>query len=638
MKSKNIMNSKLKLEKELKPFPKKLWAVIAALALLNKRSLSSIEIFVESESFLDLLKKNSIKSKSEISRLIQLSSEINIIDIKQLESVLEKSLDVETKKIQGVVYTPDFIIDYILENTLTGVKLVTQKNPLLDPACGSGGFLVRAAALLSEKLNLDFSQSTALVTGLDINPDAVQNARILLDVASLIESGKLSRAKIEICDTLLVPIEQQFNLLGISGVSALVTNPPYVKLQNLDNDYASKLLKLYPSIASGSFTLASLFLHNAPKYLTSQGHAGFITLNNIFTSLSGKNLRDEWSLNLNVRKIIDFRHFTIFDASAYTCLIFLGREKYDHIEFNAVSEMPNADSLRKIQPFLIPYNLLKANKWRLGDESALKLISSMENNGNALNEIADIKVGFATLKDRVFTGEFKNGLPRFVGGDGTERIIENKAVRFFYKISEFNSPLINDINKRPIIYPYDDSKTVISLIPLADFKRLYPNAFDHLNSWRKELESRGNTDSKEWHQWGRRQSLRSPGPKLLTKTFDSKPTFRLDDSDALFCNGYSVKPKLILNSYSIEILKEFLESSFVYAYAMITSFEIAGGYQCYQKNFIEKICLPPIEFFDKVKELNQDLNVALSNFYGISLFELRNILKFYSGDKFNDEI
>jgi len=55
----------------------------------------------------------------------------------------------ELRKAEGVYYTPTYIVDYIVENTLG--KLLTDKTPkeaaklrILDPACGSGSFLLGA--------------------------------------------------------------------------------------------------------------------------------------------------------------------------------------------------------------------------------------------------------------------------------------------------------------------------------------------------------------------------------------------------------------------------------------------------------------------------------------------------------------
>ncbi len=59
----------------------------------------------------------------------------------------------EVKKAGGIYYTPPFIVDYIIKNTLG--KIIENKKPnsseklrILDPACGSGTFLVKAYTYL----------------------------------------------------------------------------------------------------------------------------------------------------------------------------------------------------------------------------------------------------------------------------------------------------------------------------------------------------------------------------------------------------------------------------------------------------------------------------------------------------------
>lgn len=67
-------------------------------------------------------------------------------------AVYEKLTDRETRKAMGMFYTPDFIVDYILEYTVS--KLDVLNNPfakILDPACGAGYFLVKAYDILKCK-------------------------------------------------------------------------------------------------------------------------------------------------------------------------------------------------------------------------------------------------------------------------------------------------------------------------------------------------------------------------------------------------------------------------------------------------------------------------------------------------------
>ena len=61
-----------------------------------------------------------------------------------------KIVEKEDVKIAGgVVYTPEFVVTYIIKNTV-GVKIKgltpkqIEKIKILDPACGSGTFLVKA--------------------------------------------------------------------------------------------------------------------------------------------------------------------------------------------------------------------------------------------------------------------------------------------------------------------------------------------------------------------------------------------------------------------------------------------------------------------------------------------------------------
>ncbi|KZL93909.1 type IIS restriction enzyme Eco57I [Clostridium magnum DSM 2767] len=67
-------------------------------------------------------------------------------------AVYEKLTDRQTRKAMGMFYTPDFIVDYILQYTVS--ELDVLGNPfakILDPACGAGYFLVKAYDILKYK-------------------------------------------------------------------------------------------------------------------------------------------------------------------------------------------------------------------------------------------------------------------------------------------------------------------------------------------------------------------------------------------------------------------------------------------------------------------------------------------------------
>jgi hypothetical protein len=71
--------------------------------------------------------------------------DFSVIPIEFISNIYEFFLGMENKKKQGAYYTPPFLVDYILKQT---VDEFFKKNPrsydckVLDPACGSGIFLV----------------------------------------------------------------------------------------------------------------------------------------------------------------------------------------------------------------------------------------------------------------------------------------------------------------------------------------------------------------------------------------------------------------------------------------------------------------------------------------------------------------
>ena len=77
----------------------------------------------------------------------------------------------EVRKAGGVYYTPQYIVDYIVENTV-GEKIKRKKPEdiesltVLDPACGSGSFLVRAYSFLLKHHIKYYCQKSKIDTAL----------------------------------------------------------------------------------------------------------------------------------------------------------------------------------------------------------------------------------------------------------------------------------------------------------------------------------------------------------------------------------------------------------------------------------------------------------------------------------------
>jgi len=101
----------------------------------------------------------------------------------------------EVRKAGGVYYTPRYIVDYIVENTLSPLfegKSLSQaaKIKILDPACGSGSFLIGAARWLERWYSDKYGRPAtheerrtivlAHLHGVDIDQNAVEVTQLSL--------------------------------------------------------------------------------------------------------------------------------------------------------------------------------------------------------------------------------------------------------------------------------------------------------------------------------------------------------------------------------------------------------------------------------------------------------------------------
>lgn len=71
--------------------------------------------------------------------------DFKIIPIELISNIYEAFLqDNNSKKNQKAIYTPLFLVDYMLNNTLDKKLKNNTACKILDPSCGSGVFLVES--------------------------------------------------------------------------------------------------------------------------------------------------------------------------------------------------------------------------------------------------------------------------------------------------------------------------------------------------------------------------------------------------------------------------------------------------------------------------------------------------------------
>ena len=581
---------------------------------LKKKKINSK--LIEKTTSIKILKKKFDKKSSKLDIFF------NIKNLSDLEKNFEEILTYKEKRLQGAVYTPHYIIDNILQKSFDYTKL--NKNSIfLDPACGSGAFLINIIkTLLAKKFKFKFIIKNMLY-GLDINEQAIFNSKALIELYSLelkspISSNILNFYKLDFINNTEVDILKKLKLKR--KIDYICSNPPYIKLQNIDLKTRKRLKNKYSHFFKGSFSTSLCFVIQSLKVLSNDGTIGFITQNNLFNSFAAENLRKKLQEKKQVKLIIDFADYKIFKkANAYTALLFFGNNQSNYFDFKKITN--KVEKNLKLKNYSkIAFSNLDFKKWRLGSEQHLKNIHKIENDFNKLNKIAQIKVGIATLKDKVF----------FVKKNTR---IEKKITKKLIKINEYKKDEELKNNNLRVIFPYFKEKK--NFLPLNQkfFKNKFPKAFKYLISQKLELSkrSKGKLNSKFFYEWGRIQSMEAPGPKLLTGTFSKGPNFLLDKTDSLFCNGYSLK---IRKDYEkkfpkIEIVQKILNSIVMHYYAKFTSFQISGNFECYQKNFIENFGIPDlkkkeIELIKKYKD--DQLDMYLCKIYSLDYRELKSYI------------
>jgi adenine-specific DNA-methyltransferase len=560
------------------------------------------------------------------------TSSLNISSIKELENYLELIIPISDRKFNGAFFTPDYIIDFIINEMQP-----KESDTNLDPSCGCGAFLVGLTEYYKRTFNKPIRKIVAEnIFGSDILKYNIHRTKLILSIFGLQYGEDLCETDFNLYhqDSLRASWDQQFdNIIG---------NPPYVKFQDLSEENRSYLIKHWTTVDGGTFNLYFAFFELGYKLLKPTGKLGYITPNNYFTSLAGESLRRYFQQKKCVTRIIDFSHKKVFDAQTYTAITFIDKNQNEEISYDRIKDeyspkmfLENANGSTNI------LNDFNAKKWRLLKSDEQQNISIIETIGTPIGKLFNICVGIATLKDEVF---FINGRQRendyYIKTTETGTFqIEKDAVKSVYKISDFKTQKEAEQNERKIIFPYQLKKGIATPIPESDFKNMFPKCYQYLLSVREILLARdkGKVKYDPFYVWGRTQGITKTGKKILNPTFSQHPRFLLiEEEDSYFTNGYGIFFKEqksnglfsdltnpISKVENIDVIQKILNSIVMDYYVSKTSVAIEGGYPCYQKNFIEKFTIPELSKKEiaKIRNTNnkQEIDEYLINLYQINL-------------------
>jgi len=214
----------------------------------------------------------------------------------------EKNIPKPERKKYGQFYTPEEIVEYIIENSQ-----ITKDSKILDPSCGCGSFLVGVANKLKK---LDGSSSSKNIYGVDINPEAVTiskkilyekfGRKINLDNNIIFGNTITKNKKI---DSRAIDLHQKFKaVLANGGFDVILGNPPYVTLKRDEFDSSESL---YPKITNGVVNCATLMIGRGLELLKDGGILGFLLPKSVIRVDSYSKLRKFLLENTQIKTIFD---------------------------------------------------------------------------------------------------------------------------------------------------------------------------------------------------------------------------------------------------------------------------------------------------------------------------------------------
>lgn len=546
--------------------------------------------------------------------------EQSLTDLEELQASLaneEFDKSKSKRKKDGIFYTPEYITNYIVENTLGKIcqekrvkleidEVIAPKNSkkltkneqktkenllsykewllelkILDPACGSGAFLNQALEFLikehyrlSDELALfeDLFASYKVeeeilennLYGVDINEDAVEIAKLSL----WLRTAKRGRVLTRLADKIVCANSLLEMPFSENSFDVVIGNPPYVRQESIKH-LKPKLEQRY-KVYTGTADLYVYFYELALKMLKPNGLKGFICSNKFFRAKYGKNLREYILENTNILQIADFNGVKVFeDATVDSAITILQKQKPDE---NSTFKVVDSDL---IDFFEMKQSDLSKSSFSFSTPKELAIKQKIEKLGTPLKEwniniYRGVLTGFneAFIIDETTKDELIKKDPK--SAEIIKPLLRGRDIKR-YEINFANLYLINSHNNPPV--------------DIED----YPAIKEYLDKYYDKLEKRSDKGATPYNLRNCAYLKEFSEEKILWAGMSSENNF-LFTGEEVFVNDKG----FILTGESLKYILALLNSKTCFYYYKIDGIRLATGWE-FKKFKVEEIPIPKID-------------------------------------------
>ncbi|MCK4647771.1 N-6 DNA methylase [Candidatus Pacearchaeota archaeon] len=414
--------------------------------------------------------------------------------------------DIGKRKKMGIYYTPQYIVNYIIKNTVK--EYIKDKSfdeilkvKILDPACGSGSFLIKVFDVLVEeskaklKRELTYEEKKKLmlncIHGVDLDERACDIAKLNLslklatrkeklpELHKNIQNGNSLIDDPEVAGDKAFKWEEKFPF----KFDVVVGNPPYVfgGGQGITEN-EKKFFKKNYSTATKKLNLFSLFIEKSLKILKNKGLFSFILPNTILRVTSYEDIRKLMLEKSKINQIVDLSTGVFEGVTASTIIIVLARESDDNkIKINKVKISHGIGKEFILKPQVAFHRKLFIFDLRF-NEKENKIIEKMKRNSIKLGDICkEMIFGVVITKNKrevIFNKKIDIRYKKFLEGKDIDRYL----IKFSDKYLLYEKPKLHRA-RTPDIFEVDEK---ILVQRISGGKRPLKAAYDSEQYYDKE--------------------------------------------------------------------------------------------------------------------------------------------------------